>query len=170
VSFRDALFPDLAKQTFDSWLALRVDGKVPRKDDLCPLGLPRATLPFVILVEHESGEDFRCRVAGAAIRDWYGVNIVGRSMRELIPPAAHAQRAPLLRHCLETGAPAWFIGPLLVHGEPMRRAGRLMLPVAFGDDRPNGLVLIAFIDETKQSVADSIALDTAIVCPPEELG
>jgi hypothetical protein len=112
MGFRDALGSRLAKQTFDCWLALRVEGKVPRKDVLCPLGLPPPTLPYLMLLEWMGeGEEFRCRLIGDEIRRWYGTNVVGRSMRDLVPREAHEQRAPLLRHCLDEGAPAWFTGP-----------------------------------------------------------
>lgn len=174
MSFRDALSPELAKKTFDHWRALRIDGKVPKKDDLCPLGLPSATLPYLMLMEWMGeGVEFRCRLVGSSIRDWYGTNVVGRLMRELVPPAAHEQRAPLLRHCLAEGAPAWYAGPLLVNGEPLRRGARLLLPVAFHGDAPDGVLLVAFIDDVaSMSSADgaSIAIDTALVCPRAELG
>lgn len=171
--FRDALSPDLAKQTFDRWVALRVGDKVPKKDDLCPLGLLPPTLPYLMLMEWMGeGEDFRCRLVGSSIRDWYGTNVVGKSMRELIPPAAHEQRAPLLRHCLAEGAPAWFTGPLLVNGEPLRHSGRLLLPVAFRGEEPDGILMVAFIDDVvpiPPGYGASIALDTALVCPRMEL-
>ncbi len=172
MAFREALSPDLAKQTFDRWCALRVGGKAPRKDDLCPLGLPPTTLPYLMLMERTTDGEFRCRLIGDVIRNWYGANVVGCSMRDLIPPAAYEQRAPLLRHCLGEGAPAWFTGPLLVNGKPLRRAARLLLPVAFHDDAPDGVLLVAFIDDVPIPPEDgaSIALDTALVCPRAELG
>ena len=169
--FRDALTPDLARQTFDRWVALRRGGKVPRKDDLCPLGLPPATLPFLMLMEQVAPDEFRCRLIGASIRDRYGANAVGRSMRELVPLDAYDERLPLLRHCIGERAPAWFIGPLLVNGEPYRRGARLLLPVSFHGDEPDGVLLVAFIDEIvplPQSGA-SIEIDTAFTCPRTEL-
>lgn len=174
MTFRDALSPDLAKTTFDRWCALRIGGNVPKKDDLCPLGLPPPTLPYLMLMEWMGeGEEFRCRLVGDGVREWYGVSVVGRSMRDLIPPAAHEQRGPLLRHCLGEGAPAWFAGPLLVNGQPLRHGGRLLLPVAFHGDEPDGILMVAFIDDTaplKPGIVASIALDTSLVCPKGELG
>jgi len=170
VSFRDALSPDLAKRTFDCWVRLRAGGRVPKKDELCPLGLPPAVLPYLILMEHIAGEEFRCRLIGSSIRDWYGTNVVGKSMRDLIPPEAHEERAPLLRHCIGEGAPAWFAGPLLINGEPIRHGGRLMLPVAFRGDAPDGILLVLFVDAPGSVVGDlSIAIDTSFVCPRREL-
>ncbi len=168
--FRDALAPRLAVQTFDCWLALRVDGKVPRKDHLCPLGLPPAVLPFIMLMEWMGeGEEFRCRLVGDGVRDWYGTSVVGQSMRDLIPPEAHEQRAPLLRHCLAEGAPAWFSGPMLVNRQPVRSAGRLLLPVSHKGEAPDGVVMVVFIEESG-AVRPSIALDEARTCPRAELG
>jgi len=168
--FRDALAPRLAVQTFDCWLALRVDGQVPKKDLLCPLGLPPAALPFIMLMEWMGeGEEFRCRLVGDGVREWYGTNVVGQSMRDLIPPEAHAQRAPLLRHCLDEGAPAWFSGPMLVNKQPVRHAGRLLLPVSYRGETPDGIVMVAFIDETADT-RPSIALDETRTCPRAELG
>lgn len=168
--FRDALAPRLAVQTFDCWLALRVDGKVPKKDLLCPLGLPPAALPFIMLMEW-MGEavEFRCRLVGDGVRKWYGTNVVGLSMRDLIPPEAHAQRAPLLRHCLSEGAPAWFSGPMLVNKQPVRHAGRLMLPVSYRSETPDGIVMVVFIDEAAHT-RPSIALDETRTCSRAELG
>lgn len=168
--FRDALAPRLAIQTFDCWLALRVDGKVPKKDHLCPLGLPPPTLPYIMLMEWMGeGEEFRCRLVGDGVRGWYGTSVVGRSMRELIPPEAHEQRAPLLRHCLAEAAPAWFVGPMLVNGKPVRRAARLLLPVSYRSETPDGIVMVAFIDETADT-RPSIALEESRTCPRAELG
>ena len=169
--FRDALAPRLAVQTFDCWLALRVEGKVPRKDVLCPLGLPPPTLPYIMLMEHVAADEFRCRLIGTSVRDWYGTNVVGQTMREMIPPKAWNERLPLLEHCIEKGAPAWFTGPLLLKGEPMRRGGRLLLPVSFRGERTDGVVLIGFFDEEAPLPSDtSIAIETSLKCPPEELG
>jgi hypothetical protein len=171
VSFRDALVPRLAKQTFDCWLALRVDGKVPRKDVLCPLGLPPPTLPYIMLMESAGGDEFRCRLIGTLVRDWYGVNVVGQSMREMIPARAYEERLPLLRHCIEEQAPAWFTGPLLLKGEAMRRGGRLLLPVVFRGEKPDGIVLVGFFDENARPPTDaSIAIDASLKCPRAELG
>lgn len=168
--FRDALAPRLAVQTFDCWLALRVDGKVPKKDLLCPLGLPPAALPHIMLMEWMGeGEEFRCRLVGDGVREWYGTSVVGRSMRDLIPPEAHEQRAPLLRHCLAEGAPAWFAGPLLVNKQPVRRAGRLLLPISYRGEAPDGIVMVAFIDEAADT-PPSITLDETRLCPRAELG
>lgn len=168
--FRDALAPRLAVQTFDCWLALRVDGKVPRKDLLCPLGLPPATLPYIMLMQWTGeGEEFTCRLVGDGVREWYGANVVGRSMREMIPPEAHEQRAPLLRHCLNEGAPAWFSGPMLVNKQPVRHAGRLMLPLSYSGDRPDGIVMIVFIDQNA-GTPPTVALDEMRTCPKAELG
>lgn len=172
MSFRDALSP-LAKQTFDRWRALCIDGKVPRKDDLCPLGLPPSTLPNLMLMERMADDEFRCRLIGTAVRDWYGTNIVGQSMREMVPPAAYEERLPLLRHCIGEGAPAWFVGPLLIDGEPLRRGGRLLLPVSFRGEGAEGVLLIAFVDQLEPAPpsADlSIELEVALVCPRAELG
>lgn len=174
MGFRDALSPLLARETFDRWRSLRVGAKVPRKDDLCPLGLPPATLPYIMLMEWMGeGEEFRCRLIGDAIRMWYGGTVVGRSMRDLIPPSAHEQRAPLLRHCLTEGAPAWFTGPLLINKEPVRHGARLMLPVSFRGEAPDGIVMVAYIDDERKPLptddARSVALDTALTCSKAEL-
>lgn len=171
MTFRDALTSRLAKQTFDCWLALRVEGRVPRKDVLCPLGLPPPTLPYIMLMERIDADDFRCRLVGTGVRDWYGVNVAGQTMREMIPAKAYEERLPLLRHCVDEGAPAWFTGPLLLKGEPMRRGGRLLLPVAFRGDQPDGIVLVGFMDEAAPPPTDaSIAIDIALKCPAAELG
>lgn len=113
------------------------------------------------------GEEFRCRLVGDGVREWYGTNVVGRSMRDLIPPEAHEQRAPLLRHCLDEEAPAWFVGPLLVNGQPVRSSARLLLPVAIRGEATDGIVMVAFIDETTDT-RPSIALDEARACPRSE--
>ena len=61
--FRDALAPRLAVQTFDCCAALRADGQVPRKDLLCPPGLPPAAWPHIMPMEWMGeGEEFRCRL------------------------------------------------------------------------------------------------------------
>jgi hypothetical protein len=173
VSFRDALSPELAKRTFDCWVRLRAQGRVPKKDDLCPLGLPPAVLPYLMLMELVAPEEFRCRLIGTEIREWYGANIVGRSMRDLIPPVAHDERAPLLRHCIEQGAPAWFAGPLLRDKEAIRGGGRLLLPVAFHGEAPDGVLLVAFLGESSlarwREDRPSVALDVRLTCPPDEL-
>lgn len=143
MSFRDALSPGLAKKTFDQWCALRLGGKVPQKDALCPTGLPPATLPYLMLMEQFEPDEFRCRLIGTIIRDWYGENVVGRTMREMIPASAYAERLPLLRHCIGEGAPAWFIAPLIIRGDPLRRGARLLLPVSFKGDEPDGVLLVA---------------------------
>ncbi|MBM3548396.1 MAG: PAS domain-containing protein [Alphaproteobacteria bacterium] len=169
--FRDALAPRLAVQTFDCWLALRVEGKVPRKDVLCPLGLPPPTLPYIMLMEHVGADEFRCRLIGTQVREWYGTNVVGQTMQEMIPPRAWEQRLPLLRHCIDEGAPTWFTGPMLLKGEAMRRGGRLMLPVSSRGERTDGIVLVGFFDEAAPLPTDaSIAIDVAIKCPRAELG
>jgi len=173
VSFRDALSPDLAKQTFDCWVRLRSQGRVPKKDDLCPLGLPAPVLPFLMLMELVAPEEFRCRLIGTEIREWYGSNIVGQSMRSMIPEAAYAERLPLLRHCIAQGAPAWFAGPLLRAKEAIRGGARLLLPVAFHGDAPDGVLLVAFLGGApaarRQEDGPSAALAVRLICPPDEL-
>ena len=126
-----------------------------------------------MLMERMADDEFRCRLIGTAVRDWYGTNIVGQSMREMVPPAAYEVRLPLLRHCIGEGAPAWFVGPLLIDGEPLRRGGRLLLPVSFRGEGADGVLLIAFVDEIaplKPGIEPSIAIDTALVCSNGELG
>ena len=144
-----------------------ITGLSPKSAAAAARGLPNTL--FAVVVERDGQVVGMGRLVGDGVRDWYGTSIVGQSMRDLIPPEAHEQRAPLLRHCLAEGAPAWFSGPMLVNKQPVRSAGRLLLPVSFKGGTPDGVVMVVFIEESG-AVRPSIALDEARTCPRAELG
>jgi len=70
---------------YEAWLQWRGIGLVPRRADI-DLASIRDHLPQVALLEHDATEDYRVRLAGTAMRNFFGFDPTGRTYRELTAP------------------------------------------------------------------------------------
>lgn len=99
---------DLFVAAHDHWTALRGPNRaMPRREDLDPIAMPRALLPYSELVEvRQDPLDFRYRLVGTKIDRISAMGYTGLSLRQIpsqAPPSrmfdffalAHERRSPL---------------------------------------------------------------------------
>ena len=68
---------------YDHWAGLRRGGAIPMRAALDPVDLPRMMLPNLALVDVEAEPlDFRYRLVGTALVEWFGHDPTGRLVAE----------------------------------------------------------------------------------------
>jgi hypothetical protein len=90
---------------FDYWNAKRGGRQMPRRADIDPIEL-RGLLPYVVLCDVvDPARLFRVRVIGQAIVDFIGVNITGRPVTDMMPPAAAKRMIEIASGVVATRSP-----------------------------------------------------------------
>lgn len=83
VTFRAQLVIKDHRKLYDYWRKQASGSRLPSRKDINPAAI-RALLPHVCLIDIEKGiQDAVFRLAGTRIRDIYGFEITGRSLREM---------------------------------------------------------------------------------------
>ena len=121
---------------FEAWRAIRAPGEVvPRREAFDPLAIPEL-LPDVFLYRlADDGEDFVCRLAGERVNEAWGRSIRGLTLRQIVGERDHPTiRA---RWARIVGTPALHYGRVRerLSNQRLRRAERLLLPLASADGR-----------------------------------
>lgn len=118
------------------WRGLAPEGAVAAYSAFDVIQLPRALLPFLILLDViEDGRDFRYRVVGTGVVDAIGRDFTGETVSEYRhrhePPAV----AEGYRRVCARRAPDLYQGTLESVGKEFIRYERLAMPLAGDDDR-----------------------------------
>src|SRR5436190_2826857 len=72
------------------WQSRRAGRQMPSRSDIDPTDIP-GLLPFVFLVEVlNEPRDFRFRLAGTHFSEFAGMEVTGRTIGEVFPPAFNA--------------------------------------------------------------------------------
>jgi hypothetical protein len=90
LSLQDA--PEPCRVLYEYWNAIRGEALVPRRAQFDPLALV-AILPMLQLFELQSRRVIRCKLAGTALRDFFGFDCTGRNLIELTPPDRQRTRS-----------------------------------------------------------------------------
>lgn len=66
-------------ELYDLWTRMRGElNRLPRRQEIDPLDLPRAVMPRMIVFEREPDGRVRCRLAGTAVAEVFGFEPGGR--------------------------------------------------------------------------------------------
>src|SRR5258708_6705187 len=103
----DALNPGGPKLLHDYWTEKRGLRRMPARGDVDPLEL-KAVLPHILLIDvARTPLDFRFRLAGTRTYHIFGVDLTGRSVREVEPPALATIVWDSLSELAATGVPQY---------------------------------------------------------------
>ncbi|WP_193367860.1 PAS domain-containing protein [Pelagibius marinus] len=81
---RENLSADHMRAAYDYWWQTRGELELPPADAIDPLRMPRACLPFIVILEVEASPlRFRCRLTGTRVVDSLGVDLTGLYIDEL---------------------------------------------------------------------------------------
>ncbi len=83
---------ELCLSLLHHWDALRGDRLMPYRSELDPGRLKRA-LPYLVIFELRSPDQFVFRLAGTAVRDMLGVELTGRNLFDFTPDAIRRTRS-----------------------------------------------------------------------------
>jgi len=80
----DRIRSDILRQLFQYWDEKRGDRRAPSRDDIDPAGLIEA-LPYMFLIDVlAEPRRYRVRLMGTVLVDWYGQDITGRYLDEIM--------------------------------------------------------------------------------------
>ena len=93
------------------WLGLHDRQRLPSRDRLDPVDLPRRALPHLFLLEYTVGEPWRLRLMGSHLVAALGHDFTGRRLvDEQIPSISKSRTVRLLASLVESGLPVHFHG------------------------------------------------------------
>ena len=139
----EALTDRRFRLVFDYWNGLRGKRLGPSRQEIDPLQL-RPLLPSVAIVDvcHDP-LNFRCRLAGTEVCDIHGIELRGRLVTELEPPAFARSLWLLLRRVVETGLPQASRWRFLNRLGYRRNFEVLRLPLSDSGERVDNILLVA---------------------------
>ena len=128
-------------QIYEYWQKKRGPRRMPRRADIDPVELGRL-VHNVVLYDVEGEGQFRVRVVGGAIVDFYGVNTTGQMAGTYMPPAAAALAIEILSNIVATRAPRFRAGLAHWHKDKSyRRFEACFLPLSPDDDRVDKILV-----------------------------
>jgi hypothetical protein len=84
-TFRDAIRDGILIALYDYWRARKLGAKLPGRADIDPVDMPRAALPYIVLMEiGDGGKQIRYRLVGTAIVDEWGADVTGKYLDEVM--------------------------------------------------------------------------------------
>ncbi|HYD97800.1 MAG TPA: PAS domain-containing protein [Alphaproteobacteria bacterium] len=92
------------------WSGLAGGDGLPRKAALSPTDIP-LLLPDLLLLQRLEG-DWLIRLAGSRIVNAYGVEIGGKLLRDVVPPAVHCEFFRIYEQARNERAPLYVTGRL----------------------------------------------------------
>lgn len=128
------------RAAYDYWCDIRGSLALPPADAIDPLKMPRACLPFIVILEVEDPPlRFRCRLTGTEVVDSLGVDLTGLYIDEL--PAITKQLARM-EWCVRKRRPYLVEDAVTFAPHDYRRYRTMALP--FGDGA-QGVERIVFV-------------------------
>jgi hypothetical protein len=127
------------------WQALRVNGGLPRRDQIDPRGIAGA-LENVFLLERIAGGHARFRLAGMLLSDLMGMEVRGMPLTTLFDPAARVRLTEALEPVFTapSGLEMWLEAERGL-GRPVLEARMMLLPLTGSLGEPSlALGCIAF--------------------------
>jgi hypothetical protein len=120
--------PDLLS-LYRRWTALLQGRIAPKREEIDPADLPPPLLPkiFIVQLSHRF-EDFRCTLAGTALRGWTGMELTGKRFGDL-PIAVWNEARAAYEHVIERALPFYAAG-LPSRQDPSRTYDKLLLPLS----------------------------------------
>lgn len=184
MAFMDEDADPQIRQVFQYWLARWQPGRLPRRDEIDPTGLPPECLPHLFMYKVEPDGRLRYLLVGTAIVKVLGRDNTGQYLDEVLTGRAGARRLRLTQRAIRERMPFYFTGPAFSHTSERRRVERLLLPVSsdgvtcdyvFGIAK-YGPILVDIHDEPwltadEDPVAVSVAGEEDLVrgrCEPED--
>lgn len=158
----DAGHPGL-KQLARHWLALyERDGRIPHLHDVDPLHFP-TLMKDVWIIDAGSDGEFRFRLSGETLVEWYGCNLKGRSFAEVCGPVMAPVLTGFATRVVQEPAATLHRMHSVIPGSPLP-AGfeRLGLPLRGASGRVQHLIGATVFDDRYYNGrgAVSTALDT----------
>lgn len=118
----------------DYWLSIEPPGRLPGRQHLDPLDLPRPLLPWLYLLDVVPRQDgaphFRFRLIGTALVEKFERDSTGRRFDELYEPEAVRRMEVGLRRAIAEGRPVAAERSMPVRGREFLRFKRLICPLA----------------------------------------
>lgn len=145
------------------WRGKRATRAMPKRRDIDPMEIP-AVLPYVLLVERSDGQRFRFRLAGTAVVDAYGMELTGRYVDEVFPPARRVLAEQHYAMVYDSARPISAVNRYTNSRGVEHVATRLILPLAGDRDADNGVqfLLIGQTCTYDRILPNGLGLDSVI--------
>lgn len=137
------VWPDLADPRFSQLLRHWAEGRrglMPARSAIDPIAI-KGCLPNIWLHQYLPDEgDFRCALAGEAVNVAWGASIVGKRMRDFMPPSMLSTVLDSYRQTLHRPALQVSRRRITRPDRVEQSAERLVLPLADDAGRPSSLI------------------------------
>lgn len=128
------------QQLVDWWFEARGERLMPALGDVNPVAIPKAlTRIWLCDVLPESGR-IRYRIAGDEINDFWGFNLAGRHLDDVVPAERLASVVDKCRMAIELPAIVTVAGCLSLTDEITRNGERVILPLSDDGRTVNALL------------------------------
>lgn len=146
------------KELYGLWRTRSGDERrLPGRDGMDMLDLPRSVLPHAFIYEREPDGRFRCRLAGTRFAEELGYEPTGQCLDTRLDTRPGRRRIALFAECTEAPRALYYRARMGVVGHEHRESGRLLLPVAGADDRARfvfGGMMVARVASAVSAQAD----------------
>lgn len=105
------------------------DRRLPGRDGMDTLDLPKSVLPHAFIYEREADGRFRCRLAGTCLVEELGYEPTGKLLDDRLATARGRHRLALFVECATVPRALYYRARPGVIGREHRETGRLLLPV-----------------------------------------
>lgn len=125
------------REIFQYWLERKPADGVPSRASIDPRTIPHKYLPDLFLYERDTGDRFRCRLAGTGLTSVLGRDETGKHLDDLLGPLLTAEELNSVTVAISRGIPVYcrYRG-LGASGIP-RSFSRILLPLSSDDGRVN---------------------------------
>jgi hypothetical protein len=132
------------RAVFEYWMASRDGTGLPPPARIDPVDLPRGSLPFILVKEHETDSGrYRTRLAGTAFRDASGFDGTHLYSDQLSGNAGTLDR---FNWAVANRQPYWYQGSLAFSAKDYKQFSVLVLPFADPEQPVSRLVCVFDFD------------------------
>jgi hypothetical protein len=145
---RESLSADHMRAAYDYWCDNRDNLELPPADAIDPLKMPRACLPFIVILEVEDPPlRFRCRLTGTRVVESLGVDLTNLYIDELPGIAKQLAR---MEWCVRERRPYLVEDAVTFAPHDYRRYRTMALPFGGGGQGVERIVFVFDFDIVPQ--------------------
>jgi hypothetical protein len=125
------------RTVFDYWQRKAPPGRLPGRQHIDPTELPKALLPWILLIEvvtEGRQRRFRYRLVGTQVSALFGGDITGRFMDEVVAPRWQAEIFAALNFVCEERQAHYLMSRISIRERDFMAVKRLALPLASDGD------------------------------------
>lgn len=141
------------------WFDKRGERQMPALSDINPVEISSALKQVWLCDRLPNSERFRYRITGEAINEFWGCNLSGKHLDEVVPPERHASLAKKLRLTVQLPAIVYDRACLSLTEEVTKNGERIILPLS-----DNGRTVNALLGVTHRNWFRELEFDPYTTC------